>query len=213
MSIATKICGLRTRDAVEAAVGSSAAFVGFVFFPPSPRFVNLETAAELASMVLATTKRVSLTVNEDHERIAEILDHVPIDILQLHGRESPEEISRLKDRFGLPVIKAIPVSDSKDLKAVDQYLEVADWLLFDAKAPKGASRPGGNAQTFDWSILANLDCPLPWFLAGGITLENVAEAVEVSGTAMIDLSSAVEDAVAVKNPGLITEFLLRTAKL
>mgnify|MGYP003948933809 CR=1 FL=1 len=213
MAIKTKICGLKTSEAVEAAVRGGAVYVGFVFFPPSPRFLELKQARLLSEKIPNTVQKVALTVNETMEGFAEILSQVPIDILQLHGSESPDFIRELKARFSLPVMKAIPISSADDLKKAEIYEGVADFLLFDAKAPKDATRPGGNAVSFDWNLLADYSGSTPWFLAGGLTKENMEEAVRLTGASLIDLSSGVEEAIGVKNPAMISDFLFRTSKL
>ena len=214
MAIGTKICGLKTAEAVEAAVAGGAAYVGFVFFPPSPRYLEVEQAKVLAEAIPENVKKVALLVEESPDRIAEILKIVPIDILQFHGQESPAYVAEMRERFSLPTMKAIAVSDAEDLEqAQSQYESVIDYFLFDAKPPKGATRPGGNAVTFDWSLLANFQTSVPWFLAGGLTKENVGEAVSASGARLVDLSSAVEESPGVKNPSLIRDFLFHTSKL
>jgi phosphoribosylanthranilate isomerase len=213
MAVKTKICGLKTNEAVDAAVTGGAAFVGFVFFPPSPRFIEFDQARLLSERIPGNIQKVALTVNETVDRIGEILSHAPIDILQLHGSESPGHVRALKERFSLPVMKAIPISSAEDLERAQQYEGVADYFLFDTKAPKDATRPGGNAVSFDWNLLTDFESPTPWMLAGGLTKDNVAEAVRVTGAKYVDLSSAVEDAVGIKNPDKITDFLFRTSKL
>lgn len=215
MSVQAKICGLSTPDAMTAAVTGGAAFVGLVFYPPSPRAVTPAQAAPLAALVPEGVVKTGLLVDAGDATIEEILTEVPLDLLQLHGGESPERVAEIKARFGLPVMKAVKLRQAGDLEAVAPYLGVADRLLFDAKPPEDLENPlpGGNAVAFDWTILAGTRWPLPWMLAGGLTPENVARAVEISGAPAVDVSSGVEDAPGRKNPGKIRAFLEACAEL
>jgi len=207
MSISVKICGLKTPEVVDAAVNAGADFVGFVFFGPSPRNIDTAMAAELMARVPDGVTKVALTVNADDALLADIVENTSAQLLQLHGSESPEHVTALKARFGLPVMKMLPVSGIADLAAAKDYECVADKLMFDAKPPKDATRPGGNALSFDWTVLQGFTSPLPWMLAGGLTAENVADAVRISGATEVDVSSGVEDAPGVKNTDKIRAFI------
>lgn len=213
MTLRAKICGINSVEAMEAAGGAS--HVGLVFYKPSPRALAPEAAAALASHVPAGVKRVGLFVDADDETIAQILAAVPLDLLQLHGAETPARVAEVKRRFETPVMKAIGITDAEDVDAAAAYLDVADWLLFDARPPADITDalPGGNALAFEWSWLAGRDWPLPWMLAGGIDAGNVAEAVARSGAAQVDISSGVEDAPGRKNPEKIRQFLAAVAAL
>jgi phosphoribosylanthranilate isomerase len=209
MTVQVKICGISTPEAMTAAVEGGAAFVGLVFYPPSPRAVTPAEAAPLASLVPAGVVKTGLLVDANDATIADILKEVPLDLLQLHGSESPARVAEVKARFGVPVMKVVKLRQPGDLEAVQPFLPVADRLLFDAKPPADMANPlpGGNAVAFDWSILAGTTWPLPWMLAGGLTPNNVARAVEISGAAAVDVSSGVEDAPGKKNPAKIRAFL------
>ncbi len=202
-----KICGLSTREAVDVAVKAGARYVGFVFFPPSPRSLDPVLAASLTTPVPPSVIRVGLFVDADDDYLGDVLSRVPLDMVQFHGGEPPERVDEIKGRWGMPVMKALPVARSKDLAEVRRYQGVADRILFDARPPAGADRPGGNARSFDWALLKGRDLPLPWMLAGGIDSDNVAEAVRLSGATTVDVSSGVEDAPGVKNPEKIRAFL------
>lgn len=209
MSVDVKICGISTPEAMTAAVEGGAAFVGLVFYPPSPRAVTPEQAAPLAALVPEEVVRTGLLVDADDATIEAILKTVPLDLLQLHGNETPERAAEIKARFGVRVMKVLKLREKGDLAAAEPFFGVADCLLFDAKPPAEMKNalPGGNALAFDWSILAGKAFPLPWFLAGGLTPENLAEAVRVTGAPGIDTSSGVEDAPGQKNPEKIRAFL------
>lgn len=211
MSIRVKICGLRTPDAVDVALDNGADLVGFVFFERSPRNIALPEAAALCARVAHRAKRVGLIVNADDEFIGSILGAASLDILQLHGSETPERVAEIKARFGLPVMKVCAISGVGDITAARAYEGVADHLLFDAKPPVDATRPGGNAIAFDWQLLAGEAWACLWLLAGGLTSENVAEALRISGAPGVDVSSGVEDAPGEKNLDKIAAFL-RAAK-
>lgn len=204
--IRVKICGLTEPAGLAAAVEAGAAYVGFVLFEPSPRNVSPETLAALAAEVPPGILRVVLTVDPDDDLLATIAA-LPVDMVQLHGGESPERVTQVKTATGLPAMKAIGVRKAGDLGAVARYARVADQLLIDAKPPRGATRPGGNAVPFDWRLLAGRRWPLPWMLAGGLTPGNVAEALAVTGARQLDLSSGVESAPGVKDPALIRAFI------
>ena len=207
MAVGVKICGLSDEAGVSAAVDGGAAMVGFVFFPPSPRSVTVERAAELTKTVPDSIIRVGLVVDADDEWLGEIAANAGIDLLQLHGDETPERVRDIRERFGLPVMKVVPVLEAEDVAAADKFQDAADRLMFDAKPPVGASRPGGNARAFDWSLLSGIDSRLRWILAGGLTAQNVAEAVKISRAAFVDVSSGVEDAPGRRSPEKIRAFL------
>ncbi|WP_170517727.1 phosphoribosylanthranilate isomerase [Ruegeria atlantica] len=206
--VSVKICGLTAPDHVRAAVDAGARYVGFVFFPKSPRHLEVLAAAELAHLAPAGVAKVALTVNASDEELDRIVANVPLDMLQLHGKESPERVAEVRDRFGLPVMKAIGVAEAEDLAAIDLYSEVADQLLIDAKPPRNAELPGGNGLAFDWRLLAGRKYwQRPWMLAGGLTPENVAEAIRMTGARQVDVSSGVESAPGVKDSALVRAFI------
>lgn len=202
-----KICGLSTAPTLEVALDAGADVVGFVFFEKSPRHLSLDEGRALAREVQGRAQIAVLTVDAADETLDAIVAAVAPDILQLHGRETPERLSGLKRRFGLSTIKAIGVSGADDLAAAADYAEVADRLLFDAKAPSDARHPGGNGVAFDWRLLANLDVQQPWLLSGGLDPGNVAEAIAVTGARGVDVSSGVERAPGVKDIGKIRAFI------
>jgi phosphoribosylanthranilate isomerase len=207
-----KICGLRDAVTLKAAVDAGAAYVGLVFFPKSPRNVTIEDAATLALSVPPGVAKVALVVNADDALLDAITARVPLDILQLHGNETPARIEEIKARYGLPVMKAVGIADESDLAALDDYMKVADQILVDAKPPKDADLPGGNGLSFDWRLLAGRRWPVPWMLAGGLTPENVAEAIALTGAAQVDVSSGVESAPGIKDVGRISAFLTAAQK-
>lgn len=211
VDIRVKICGLRDGPTVQAAVAAGVTYVGFVFFPKSPRNISIQEAAELAADVPVGVAKVGLVVNPDNSLLDAILAKVPLDIIQLHGTETPERVSEVRARYGLPVMKAVGVAVPDDLSQIDAYAQVADQLLIDTKAPKGADRPGGNGAKFDWTLIAGRRWPVPWMLAGGLTPDNVAEATATTGAQQLDLSSAVESAPGVKDAGLIADFMAAVA--
>ncbi|MFU8824524.1 phosphoribosylanthranilate isomerase [Yoonia sp.] len=201
-----KICGLRDAAGLDAAVAAGASYVGLVFFEKSPRHVTLAQAADLAASVPAGIAKVALVVNADDAALDALLAQVPVDILQLHGSESPQRVTAVKARYGLPVMKAVGVAGPDDLAALDTYAQVADQLLVDAKPPKDADLPGGNGLAFDWRLIAGRRWSLPWMLAGGLTPLNVAQAVGLTGARQVDVSSGVESAPGVKDAALIAAF-------
>lgn len=215
MSIEVKICGLSTPETMSAAVEAGAEFVGAVFYPPSPRSVTPEQAAALLNPVGDRAVKVGLFVDADDSLIAGILRTVPLDLLQLHGSESVERVAAIRKTFGLQVMKVIKIRGADDVARVDDYLEVSDRILFDAAPPADRENalPGGNAVSFDWSYLKGRSYPKPWMLAGGLTVENLAQAVELSGAAALDVSSGVEDRPGVKNPDKIRAFVERAKSL
>jgi phosphoribosylanthranilate isomerase len=196
-----------TSETVDCAIEAGASMIGFVFFPPSPRSISIAQASTLAARVPVGIKKVALTVNADNDFLREIAKHTSVDIFQLHGNEQPERVFEIRHTFGLPVIKALPVEDNVDLMVARGYDAVVDYFLFDSKPPKDASRPGGNATAFDWSLLNGFSLAKPWLLAGGLTPENVSQAVGISGAQMVDVSSGVEDAPGVKSLDKIRSFL------
>jgi phosphoribosylanthranilate isomerase len=208
MPVTVKICGLSTRDAVEAAVAGGAAFVGFVFYGPSPRNVTPAQAAALCTVVPPGIGRVGLFVDADDATIAAALAAAPLDLLQFHGSETPARVAAVKRRFGRKVMKAIPVADAADLAAADAYSKTADWLIFDARPPRRADAlPGGNGLAFDWQLLGGRSWQLSWMLSGGLAADNLAEAVRLSGAKFIDVSSGVESAPGRKDAPKIAAFL------
>lgn len=202
---AIKICGLNDAGAVEAAIRHRADYAGFVFFPPSPRHVSLTTAAALSSVADGRITRVGLFVDADDKTLGAAVDAARLDVLQLHGTETPARAAELKARFGLPVWKALSVASAADVARAAAYAGAADLVLFDAKTPKG-TLPGGMGVSFDWSLVAHWRGPVAWGLAGGITPANVAEAVRLTGAPLVDTSSGVESAPGVKDEGLIADF-------
>ena len=205
--VSVKICGLRTQADVAAAANAGARYVGFVFFPKSPRNLTFEAAAQVAGHVPIGVCKVALTVNADDDMLDALTQIVPLDMLQLHGSESPERVAQVKARYGLPVMKAIGVGDRADLAQLDLYAGVADQLLVDAKPPKGADLPGGNGLAFDWQLLAGRVWRCPWMLAGGLTPDNVAEAIRRTGARQVDVSSGVESSPGVKDAKLIHDLV------
>jgi phosphoribosylanthranilate isomerase len=207
VAVRVKICGLRSRAEVEVAAEAGASYIGMVFYPPSPRHLTLSDARWVAGAVPPHVVRVALTVNATDEELARITEAVPFEMLQLHGRESPERIAAVRERFGLPVMKAIGVAVARDLAQIDAYATVADQLLIDARPGPDARRPGGNGLAFDWRLLEGRTWPLPWMLAGGLTPENVAAAVQLTGAEQIDVSSGVESLPGYKDPKRVRAFV------
>jgi phosphoribosylanthranilate isomerase len=206
-NIAVKICGLTQPSDVHAVAQAGAVYCGFVFFPKSPRNVSFEQAAAMAVEAPIGLAKVALTVNADDAFLDALTAAVPLDMLQLHGDETPERVQEVKLRYGLPIMKAVGVADADDLPALDVYMKVADQILVDAKPPKNADLPGGNGLTFDWRLIAGRRWAVPWMLAGGLTPTNVAEAIAMTGARQIDLSSGVESAPGVKDAALIRSFM------
>lgn len=202
-----KICGLRDAGSVAVAAQAGARYVGFVFFEKSPRNVSLSQATALALEVPMGVAKVALTVNASDDFLDALTAQVPLDMLQLHGQESPARVAEIRARYGLPVMKAVGIATASDLAAIAAYEAVADQILLDAKPPKGAKLPGGNGHAFDWGMLKGFQWQKPWMLAGGLTLANVAEAIRISGAQQLDLSSGVESAPGVKDPALIKAFI------
>jgi len=202
-----KICGISTPEALGVAAEAGADLVGFVFFPASPRAVSPARAGEISASLEGGPGRVGLFVDPRDELIEAVLAATPLAILQLHGGETPGRVAEIRARFGLPVMKAIGIATELDLARIDDFAPVADRLLLDAKPPPEATRPGGNAEAFEWRLARLKAIPVPWLLAGGLTPANVAEAITVSGAPGVDVSSGVEAARGVKDAGLIRDFI------
>jgi phosphoribosylanthranilate isomerase len=210
MTIAVKICGITGPDAIDAAVRAGASYGGLVFHPASPRFVTLVQAQSLAEHMRGRLKIVALIADMDDAGIERLVAMVRPDFLQLHGGESARRTAYIRGKFGVPVIKALPVGEPSDLDVAGEYENAADMLMFDARPPKGAMRSGGHGAAFDWKILAGRTFSKPWFLAGGLDSENVARAAELSGALAVDVSSGVESAPGVKDAGRIAAFINAT---
>ena len=206
MSLIVKICGLSTRETLDVALQAGADMVGFMFFPASPRNLSLGAAEELARQVRGRAQKVAVTVDADDATLENIIEAVRPDLLQLHGKESVARVRDIKARFKLPVMKVMSVAEKADLAGLAGYAAVADRILFDARAPKGATRPGGLGATFDWHLLEGLDLKVPFMVSGGLNAGNVAEAIRVTG-GDVDVSSGVESAPGVKDPDKIREFI------
>src|SRR6478672_10720052 len=212
MSLIVKICGLSTPETLDVAVDAGADMVGFVFFPPSPRHLGLDTARALGKHVRRRAVKVALTVDADDATLADIVEALQPDILQLHGRETVARLRDIKQRFGLQVMKALAVETAADLASLPGYAAVADRILFDAVAPKEATRPGGLGAVFDWHVLEDIDLKLPFMVSGGLNAENIAEALRVTRAGGVDVSSGVERTPGVKDPEMIRNFI-RAARM
>jgi phosphoribosylanthranilate isomerase len=215
MSVAVKICGLNSAEAVAAASAGGARFAGFVFYPPSPRHLTPDQAGLLVPGVAPGIVRVGVFVDPDDVLIEAVLAKAPLDLLQLHGAETPARVGAIKRRFGRPVMKAIKVAGELDLQRAKDFIGAVDWLMFDAKPPKEHrdALPGGNALAFDWELLRQRNWPLPWMLSGGLTVDNLAEAVKISRAETVDVSSGVERRPGEKDPDKIRAFLARARAL
>lgn len=209
--VRVKICGLRTLADVQAVADAGAAYFGLNFFPKSPRYVTLALARELALAAPVGLAKVALTVDADNATLDAITEAMPLDMLQLHGHESPDRVAEVRARYGLPVMKVVGVADESDLAALFDHSTIADQLMIDAKPPKGAPLPGGNGLTFDWRLIAGRRWLRPWMLAGGLTAQNVAEAVRLTGARQVDLASGVESSPGVKDPAMIYAFMAAVA--
>jgi len=207
MALTVKICGLKTPEALDVALEAGADMVGFVFFPPSPRHLGLETARALGERVRGRAEKVALTVDADDETIAGIVAALSPGLLQLHGREPPERVAMLRARFGLPVMKALPVAGPADLAKITHYSGTADRLIFDARAPEDATRPGGLGKPFDWTLLESLSLDVPFMLSGGLDAGNVGQAIAITGAPGVDVSSGVERAPGEKDLEKIRAFI------
>jgi len=215
MALLVKICGLSTPGTLEVALEAGADMVGFVFFPASPRNISFQTARELSARVKGRAQKVALTVDADDALLASIVEALHPDMLQLHGKETPARVSAINQSFGLPVMKVLAIESRADLGVIPLHAKVADRLLFDACAPKEATRPGGLGKSFDWHLLENLDLSIPFMLGGGLNAENVAEALRITRAPGVDVSSGVESAPGVKDPEKIRAFIraARSAKV
>ena len=207
MSLIVKICGLSTRETLDVALDAGADMVGFVFFPPSPRHLSLETARDLGKHARRRALKVALTVDADDATLANIVEALQPDMLQLHGKETVARLRDIKRKFALQVMKVIAVENASDLASLPGYAAVADRILFDARAPKEATRPGGLGAVFDWHVLENLDLKLPFMVSGGLNAGNVAEAIAVTRAGGVDVSSGVERAPGIKDPEMIRAFI------
>ena len=213
MSIDVKICGLKDEVSVDAAVKGGAAMIGLVFFPKSPRFISIKRASKLTIRAPKDIICVGLVVDADDKWLAEIVEGAGINMLQLHGRETPERVRNIRQKFGLPVIKSLPIQEPGDEVFAYEFEDFVEYIMFDSKPPKNSDRPGGNANAFDWSLLSSSEFTFPWILAGGLTAENVGEAVKTSGAKIVDVSSGVEDTSGRKNIEKIQYFLTASAAL
>lgn len=213
MSLKVKICGITSPAALQAAISCGASYIGLVFFPPSPRFLEIEKAARLASEAGRLVKKVGVFVDPEDADLDQILTTVSLDYIQLHGNESPERIAAIKQKFEKPVIKALSLRSKDDLRMVGEFESIADRLLFDSVPRAGDTRPGGNARGFEYSLLQGLDFRVPWLLSGGLSATNLEAAVRVSGALEVDVSSGVEQNPGHKDPRLIREFLELAAGL
>jgi phosphoribosylanthranilate isomerase len=207
MSVLIKICGLKTPAALEVALAAGADLVGFVFFRPSPRHIGFEAARMLGERVRTGARKVAVSVDANDELLKKCIDALKPDLLQLHGKETPERVAVIRSRFGLPVMKALPVTERADLSSVHLYAKVADLLMFDARAPRGATRPGGLGQAFDWRLLENLDLRVPFMLSGGLDAGNAGEALRITHANGLDVSSGVERAPGEKDVDKIRAFI------
>jgi phosphoribosylanthranilate isomerase len=207
MALTVKICGLKTAEALEVALESGADLTGFVFFPPSPRNLGLEAAKRLGAQVKGRAGKVALTVDANDETLLGIVEALKPDMLQLHGKETPERVATVRARFGLPVVKALPISERSDLSPIREFANVADRLLFDARPPQDATRPGGLGRTFDWTLLKSIDPKINFMLSGGLDVSNVAQALAITNAPGVDVSSGVERAPGEKDLDKIREFI------
>ena len=207
MALLVKICGLKTPAALDAALEAGADMVGFVFFPPSPRNLGIEAARALGEQVKGRAKKVALSVDATDAELDRVVEALKPDMLQLHGKETPERVAAVRSRFRLPVMKALPIEQRSDLAPIRLYEKVADWLLFDGRAPREATRPGGLGKTFDWSLLENLDVKIPFMLSGGLDAGNVADALRITRAGAVDVSSGVERAPGEKDVEKIRAFI------
>jgi phosphoribosylanthranilate isomerase len=207
MPLLVKICGLKTPEALDVALDAGADQVGFVFFGPSPRNLGHGAARALGERVKGRAGKVALTVNATDEMLAEIVDVLRPDMLQLHGTETPDRVVTVRTRFGLPVMKALPIEDRASLSPIRLYANVADKIIFDARAPREATRPGGLGKPFDWRLLEGIDPGIPFMLSGGLDVSNVADALSITRAPGVDVSSGVERAPGEKDPDKIRAFV------
>ncbi len=211
MTVKAKICGLTDAPTLDAAVRAGAGYVGFMFFPPSPRAIRPEQAAPLVRSVPEQVQSVGVFVDPDDALLDRVLAEVPLDMLQLQGDEPVDRVAAIKAKTGLPVMKVFKIAEAEDFQPARRFEPVVDYLMFDAKPPKGSDRPGGNAVAFDWALMRGQSWSKPWFLAGGLTADNVKGAVKLTGARLVDTSSGVEDAPGRKNPEKIRRFLSQLA--
>jgi phosphoribosylanthranilate isomerase len=207
MSLTVKICGLSTPETLDASLDAGADMVGFVFFPPSPRHLQFDVARALGERVRGRAQKVALTVDADDAFLQSVIEALKPDIVQLHGAEPVRQLEAIRRKFGLPVMKAVPIAGKDDLERIAAYAAAADRLLFDARAPREATRPGGLGNTFDWRLLENVRAAVPFMLSGGLDVGNVSEALRITRAAGIDVSSGVERAPGVKDVDKITAFV------
>lgn len=207
--IKTKICGLKNVETIRTAVDAGAHYIGFVFFEKSPRAVTAGLAAELAKHIPTGVKIVGLFVDPEDEDLSKVMSEVPLDMIQLHGKETPDRVAEIAEMYQMPIIKAIPVAEKLDIEQAFDYRGIADIILFDAKPPKNVvtTLPGGNGIAFDWEILQDVTLPMPWMLSGGLNPYNVDEAIATCHATMVDVSSGVEEGPGQKDPNLISAFL------
>ncbi|RUV20240.1 phosphoribosylanthranilate isomerase [Mesorhizobium sp. M7A.F.Ca.MR.245.00.0.0] len=214
MALDIKICGLKTDAAMAAALAGGASHVGFIFFAKSPRYVEPAEAGRLREAARGKATAVAVTVDASDTFLDEIVAQMQPDMLQLHGAETPERVAEVKARYGLPVMKALPLSEAADLERIKPFIGISDRFLFDAKPPKGSELPGGNGVAFDWRILVGLDGGVDYMLSGGLNAANIGDALRLADPPGIDISSGVESAPGVKDPALIEQFFraVRTAR-
>ena len=207
--LTVKICGMNSQTAVDAAIASGVDYLGFVFFPPSPRSLTPEFASSLMEERSDDFKVVAVVVNPSDKLLEEITNHLAPDIFQLHGSETAEDITNIKQKFNTKIIKAIKISKLEDFEEVSKFDKVADFMLFDAAAPENTthSLPGGNGISFNWNWLSDASLKTPWFLSGGLNISNINEAIKITGATAVDVSSGVEDKAGIKNNKKIIEFM------
>lgn len=207
MSVKVKICGIKTPDIASLAANNGVEFIGLIFFEKSPRNVSFEEAKIVSDSIKGKAKMVAVLVSPDDEFISELLSHFTPDYIQLHGSESPERVKGIKEKFGINIIKAISVATEDDIKKAEEYNGIADYILFDANPPKNSDLPGGNAVSFDWEILKDINIKTPWILSGGLNADNIEQAILTSKAKFIDVSSGVEKIFGEKDEKLIKNFL------
>ena len=207
MAVSIKICGLKTPQALDVALDSGADLVGFVFFAPSPRHLGLEAARVLGRRVQGRAGKVALTVDANDDTLLDVIAALKPDMLQLHGSETPDRVVAVRTRFGLPVMKALPIAERKDLSPIREYAQFVDRLIFDARAPKEANRPGGLGKPFDWTLLKDIKAGVPFMLSGGLDAHNVSDALRITRAPGVDVSSGVERAPGEKDPDKIRAFI------
>ncbi|MBI3419700.1 MAG: phosphoribosylanthranilate isomerase [Proteobacteria bacterium] len=205
--VKVKICGVRTKEAIEAAAQGGASYIGFNFYRLSPRYIFPDQAAQMSKIVPSSLKIVVVTADADDRIFDDVFERFTPDMLQFHGKETPRRVADLKTRFRMPVVKAIPITVPHDFEAAKPFEDVVDWLLFEGTPPTNAMLPGGNAAPFDWKLMEGKTFKRPWFLAGGLNAKNIAEALQVSGAQAVDVSSGVEKTLGEKDPRMIGEFL------